>query len=127
VRLARAQITVRQMMVAVALLATLLCAHVLALRPEYHRVTVVNESGQSIGRLIVTVNGYQALVTDLADDSTASVPFPVHGNDCVDLTGRFGNGTGLRTGFTIVGNPRRLAYIACKIGLDGKLRLSLRH
>jgi hypothetical protein len=112
-------------MIAVALLSMLLGGLVLALRPECRRLTVVNRSGQSISRLIVTVSGEPLLITDLADGSTAIVPFPLHDDVRFNLAGTFGNRTLLRSSFIIKGNPKRFARLACAIGQEGKLRLSL--
>jgi len=121
------QFTIRRMMIAIAVLAIVVGGLVLALRPEYSRLTVVNQSGQSISRLIVTVSGEQSLITDLADGSTASVPFPAHDDDRFNLAGTFANGNQIRGGFMVKGNPKRFARLACAVGQGGKLRLSLGH
>jgi hypothetical protein len=126
VRLPRMQFTIRRMMICVAVLSVPLGATVLALRPTYQGLAVVNGSGQVISRVIVSIAAEQTVITDLADGAKATVPLPVRDDPGFNVAGTFGNGTMFSGGFKITGNPRRFSRIACTVGQDGKVRLSIK-
>jgi hypothetical protein len=124
-KIPRGQFTVRRMMIAVALVSILFHGIVLALRPEYFGLTLVNRSGQSISQLIVTSSGEESLIQNLTDGSTATVRFQSHDDPRLDLAGALEGGTRVRSWFRIAGNPKRFAHIVGTIDQGGKLRLSL--
>jgi hypothetical protein len=117
------QFTIRRMMICVALLSVPL--GVLAIRPEYQGLAVVNGSGQVISQVIVSGAAEPTVIMDLADGAKAIVPFPVRDDPGFNVAGTFENGTMFSGGFKITGNPRRFARIACTVGQDGKVRLSI--
>ncbi len=123
-RLPRVQFNIRGLMIAVAVLAIVIGGLVLAFRPEYTRLTLLNRSGQSISRLVITFSGEQSVIADLADGATATVPFRVHDDEAMRVAAVLGNGKAIRAGFKI-GNPKRYSRIACDILEDGGVQLTL--
>src|SRR5262245_59038915 len=75
-RAPRLRITIRGMMVAVAVVSVLLGGIILCFRPDPCRVTLVNRSGQPISELAVTVWGERMVIEDLRDGALVTLPFP---------------------------------------------------
>src|SRR5262245_16916427 len=120
----RLRLTVRGMMIAVAVVSILHGRIVLSRRPDC-RLRVLNRSGQSISRLAVTVPGETVVIEDLADGSSATVPFRGRGFFQFSAVGAIGDKTPIRSRFHIPGDPKRYAGVAVTVGPRGRFRMSL--
>ena len=69
-----------------------LAALTLALRLQ-HRVIVVNESGQRLDFLSVTIGGETIRFVSVPEGATVSAPFRIHGDDHFEFLGQMTNGT----------------------------------
>ena len=122
--LPRVRFTVRGMMIAVAVVSILLGGIVLSLRPDC-RLTVVNRSGQTIPQLAITVAGERVVIEDLADGSSAAVPFRGRESPRLSVAGALMDKTPVRSGFQITGDPKRFAQVVGTVEPGGRFRLSL--
>lgn len=123
-RMPRLRFTVRGMMIAMAVISILLAGTVLSLRPDC-RLRVVNRSGQSISQLAVTVSGERVVIEDLADGSSATVPFRGRESPRFSVAGALMDKTAVKSGFRIMGDPKRFAQVVGTVEPGGQFRLSL--
>ena len=120
----RLRFTVRGMMIAVAVLAIPLGRMVVSFRPDC-RLRVVNQSGQPISQLAVTISGERVVIAGLADGSSATVPFRSRESPGFSVAGALMDRTPVRSRGQIMGNPRRFTQMVGTVEPGGRFRLSL--
>lgn len=123
-KLPRARFTVLAMMIALAIIATLLGQVVRALRPDC-RLQVVNRSGQSISHLAVTLSGEVVVIDDLADGVSVTVPFRAHESPSLTVKGALVDESPIQHKYQLLGDPKRFPQIVGTVEPGGKFRLSL--